>query len=236
MLTWSSWLAEVGSESTLPGKAMRLVLAGQRRRGHLGHHEARIEARLRHQEGRQAAHLRIHHQRGAALGERADLGDRDRHRVGGDRDRLGVEVAAGDDLAGIGEDQRVVGDRIGLAADHRGRMAQGVEAGAHHLGLAPGGCRDPAPGRNRCGWRASGLSVIRSLQRLGRVDLARLAAHGVDARIERHVAAEAGIGGHRAGDQGGERDILRGEQAGGGEGGRDLGAVEQRQPFLRRPG
>ena len=41
--TWSSWLAEVGSESTRGGMRERLVLGGERRRRDVRDHEAGIE-------------------------------------------------------------------------------------------------------------------------------------------------------------------------------------------------
>ena len=77
----------------------RLVLARQRRRGHVGDHEAAVQARVGGEERRQARHAGVDQHRDAPLGDRADLGDRDRHRVGGQRHRLGVEVAARDDRA-----------------------------------------------------------------------------------------------------------------------------------------
>ena len=118
----------------------RLVLARQRRGGDVGDHEAAVQARLGREERRQARDAGVDQHRDAALGDRADLGDRDRHRVGGERDRLGVEVAARDDAAFgaviADEDQRVVGHRVGLAHEHERGVAQLVEAGADHLRLA----------------------------------------------------------------------------------------------------
>ena len=73
------------------------VLGHQRRGRHLRDHEAGIEARLLHQERRQPAHLRIDEDRGAAFGDVADLAQRHRELIGGEGDRLGVEIAAGDD-------------------------------------------------------------------------------------------------------------------------------------------
>ena len=46
---------------------------------------------------------------GPPLADRRERHERDREQVGGDRDRRAVEVAAGDDLAGVGEHHRVVG-------------------------------------------------------------------------------------------------------------------------------
>ena len=38
--------------------------------------------------------------------------------IGREGDRLGMEVAAREDLAGLGEDQRIVGDAVRLALEH----------------------------------------------------------------------------------------------------------------------
>ena len=120
MLTWSSWLAEVGRLSTLAGCASDLFSRRQRRRGDLRDHEAGVDAAVLDQERRQAGQRGVDQQRDAPLGERADLGDRERERVGGERHRLGVEVAAGEDLA-VAEHQRIVGHRVGFA--HRASRA-----------------------------------------------------------------------------------------------------------------
>jgi hypothetical protein len=45
--TWSSWLALVGRLSDARRMGERLVLARQRRRGHVGDHEAAVQARVR---------------------------------------------------------------------------------------------------------------------------------------------------------------------------------------------
>ena len=71
------------------------VLGGERRGRDLGAHEAGVEAGILDQERRQRAELGVDQKCHATLGKRADLGDRDRQRIGGEGDRLGVEVAAG---------------------------------------------------------------------------------------------------------------------------------------------
>ena len=76
-----------------------LVLRDERGGGDLRQHEAGVQARLRGQEGGQAGERRIDQHGDAPLGERADLAERQRQNVGGEGDRLGVEIAAGDDLA-----------------------------------------------------------------------------------------------------------------------------------------
>jgi hypothetical protein len=64
------------------------------------------------------------------------------------------------------------------------------------------------------------------------VGLARLIAGALDARIERHIAAQSSIGAHGTRDQGGIEQATRLEQAGDRERRRDLRAVEQRQALL----
>ena len=71
-----------------------LVLGDERRGRHLREHEAGVQARLGRQERRQAGQRGIDQHRDAPLRQRADLADRERQRVGGERHRLGVEVAA----------------------------------------------------------------------------------------------------------------------------------------------
>ena len=73
------------------------------------------------------------------LRHRADLGERDGEQVGADRHRLGVEVAAGEHVAIVGEDQRIVGDRVGL--DRRASSPRS----ASRRGSAP----------ITCGWQRS---------------------------------------------------------------------------------
>ncbi len=71
-----------------------LVFRRERGGGDLHHHEAAVQAALFHEERRQAAHVLVDEQGNPALRQRADLGDRERQVVGGERDRLGVEIAA----------------------------------------------------------------------------------------------------------------------------------------------
>ena len=142
MLTWSSWLAEVGMESTLQGAAMRLVLRNQRRSGHLRDHEAGIERRC--SRTRKAGRPLIFGSTSTAM-RRSDRlpisADGERQRVGREGHRLGVKVAAGEHVALLDEQQRIVGDGIGLDAQRRGAVADQIEAGAHHLRLAAEGVR-----------------------------------------------------------------------------------------------
>ena len=97
-----------------------------------------VQARPRGQERRQAGQGRVDQHGGAPLGQRADLADRDGDHVGGEGDRLGVEIAA--------REQRLVavsGKISGLSdtpfdsiSQRLGRLAEQVEDGPHHLRLA----------------------------------------------------------------------------------------------------
>ena len=99
-------------------------------------HEAAIEACVFRQKRWQARDAAVDQHGNAPLGNRAHFGNRQRNAVRGQGHRLGVEVAAREHGAIIGKHQRVVGDRIGLAQQHDGAVAQLVQAGAHHLRLA----------------------------------------------------------------------------------------------------
>ena len=110
-------------ESTLQGAAMRLVLRRERRRGDLRDHESGIEAAVLHQERRQAAHLGVDQHGHAALRQVADLGERERERIGGERHGLGVEISARQHVALFDEQQGIVGHRVGLGAKRARRNA-----------------------------------------------------------------------------------------------------------------
>ena len=113
-----------------------LVLGGQRRRGDLGDHEAGVDATVVDQKRRQTGHPRADQQRHPPLGQRPDLGDGQGQVVGGEGHGFCVEVAAGEDVFILGKHQRVVGDRVGLAHQHLGGLADLGQAGPHHLRLA----------------------------------------------------------------------------------------------------
>ena len=101
----------------------------------------------------------------------------------------------------VGEDQRIVGDAVGLGLERRGGLAQHVERRAHHLRLAAQAVgvlhalvADEVRG-------ADGAAGHQRAQRVGRLDLAAMAAQRVDARVERRVRAARRVGRQRAGDQ-----------------------------------
>ena len=99
------------------GDGEAAVLGDHRRLRVLGDHQARVDARIGRQERRQALRAGLVEQAvGPALGDRADLGGRDREEVAGHRDRRAVEVPARLDPA-VGQDHRVV--------DRRGELGLG---------------------------------------------------------------------------------------------------------------
>ena len=113
--TWSSWFAEVGRLPTEAGWASVLFSLANAaavtwaimkpefrppfstRNG--GNFERSCRSRAR-----------------SAVPTNADLGHRQGQVVGGHRHRLGVEIAAGKDGPILGEDDRVVGNGVGLVA------------------------------------------------------------------------------------------------------------------------
>jgi hypothetical protein len=143
-----------------------------------------------------------------ALGDGAHFGNCQRAGISRQRHWLGVEVAAREHHAtavnmwatrrpvggaALREHQGVVGHRVGLAHQHQRGVAQRVQAGAHHLGLAAQaigvlhavvaflmGLTDLAA-------RQQGAVILRH------VDLPRLAPQRMDARVERAVAAARGV-------------------------------------------
>ena len=151
------------------------------------------------------------------------------------RHRLGVEVAARDRLARSREDQRVVGDAVRL-----GRRASAaawrmhVEARAHHLRLAAQAVGVLHP-------RVA--DQVRLADRAARHQAAQASRPRPSARdggagawmrgVERPVRAARRVGRERSGDQRRREQPLGLEQPGQRQRGRELGAVEQRQPLLR---
>ena len=135
MLTWSSLFADVGIESTPAGCCPQSGCDGGG--GDLRQHPHRSQPALARQERRQAAQGRIHEAIGAPFADRRQWRQRRSREVGGDGDRRAVEVAAGDDVAGVGEHHRVVGRGVGLdLSERRARASDRLARGAVHLGRA----------------------------------------------------------------------------------------------------
>ena len=133
METWSSLPAEVGIESTLAGWARTLFSEAR---------AAAVTCAIMSPECSPPSRARK-----AGRPERDGFTSRSVRRsliaarsataiaseVGGDRHRLAVEVAAGQDLARLREDHRVVGGRVHLDLVDAGHVAERVPGGAVHL-------------------------------------------------------------------------------------------------------
>ena len=114
-----------------------------------GDHEPGIQARAAGQERRQAGQRRVDQHGDAPLRDRADLAQRQRDHVGGEGDRLGVEVAARHGTRRSQEHQRVVGDAVGLGRRACRRRGAARRAGAHAPAAGSAGNKGPARGRRR---------------------------------------------------------------------------------------
>ena len=135
--TWSSWFAEVGSESTDAGCASVLFSDASAAAVTCAIMKPELTPPSAHEEraaSRDSVASISNAMRRSDSAPISAIGEREV--VGGERDRLGVEVAAREHFAGIGEDQRIVGDRVRFDQQHVGRVAHLVEARAHHLRLA----------------------------------------------------------------------------------------------------
>ena len=73
------------------------------RGGHLRDHQARIDPGSGVRNAGKPDRARIDQQRDAPLGQRSDLTDGERQDVGREGDRLAMEIAAGQNFAGLGE-------------------------------------------------------------------------------------------------------------------------------------
>ena len=221
-----------GNRIDAGGIGALLVLGHERRGRHLRDHEPGIETGLRRQEGGQAGQCRIDQHGHAPFRQRPDLADRQRDDVGRESHRLGVEVAARQGLAGLGKDQRIVGDAIGLDRKRRRGLAQDVQGGPHDLRLAAQavGILHPLVADEMRG--ANRRARHQATQRVCRLDLALVPAQTMDARIERSIGATRRIGRKRTRHQGGAKKVLRLEQTGQRVSRGELCAVQQREAFL----
>src|ERR1700735_2941137 len=86
-----------------------------------------IAAAFLDQEHRYPTHLRVDEQRDAPLGERGNLGHRERQLIGRERNGLGVKVASGSDRAVLRKHEWIVGHRIRFAHQRRRSAAHHIE-------------------------------------------------------------------------------------------------------------
>ncbi len=200
METWSSCPAEVGTLSTLAGKARLRFSATSAACVTCGI----ISPELTPPSSvRKAGRPLILGSISTAVRRsemRADLAHRHGDGVGGEGDRLGMEIAAADRDILILEHDRIVGHGAGLDGQGAGGVGQQVERRAHHLRLAAEavGVLHPAAAEMAVDDFAA---VEKTADFGGDADLAGLAADRADARIERLDRALERIDRQRAGGE-----------------------------------
>src|SRR2546423_12960771 len=95
----------------------------------LEQHVPRVEARMPGEEGGQLGEEAGEHAEEAPLGNTAELAEADARGVERERQRLAVEVPAGEYGLIVGEDERIVGARIELHREHPPQVVDRVVAG-----------------------------------------------------------------------------------------------------------
>ena len=156
METWSSLPAEVGMESTLAGWARTLFSEARAAAvtWAIMRPECSPPSRARKAGRPESVGLTRRSMRRSLIAP--ELGGGDRQQVGGDRHRLAVEVAAGEDLAGLGEDHGVVGGGVHLDGDGARRRRRGRRGRRRGPAACSAGCRRPGPCRSpRCDSRSA---------------------------------------------------------------------------------
>ena len=171
-----------------------------------------FDSRLGCQERRQARQSRIHQQRDAPLRQRSDLTDRQRQDIGREGDRFGVKIAAGQNIAELGDDQRIVRHAVCLGDQRHRHLPHQIECRAHDLRLATHRVWILNAGI-ACEMRRADLASGHQRAQCRRhVDLSTMTAQGVDARVEWRVGSARRIGRKRAADQCTLEHALGGEQ------------------------
>ena len=198
--TWSSWLAEVGRLIDAGRMRERLVLAGQRRRGHVRDHEAAVQAR--HRRSGTAAGATRRRRSASRCGARRSR--RPRRSRPPSRRRPAPPARRGS-CRRRRSSRRLPANTSGLSVTALASRSSTSAAWRSWSRQAPttcgwqrrqyGSCTRSSP--SRCERRIA-LPCEQRAVVLRDVDLPRLAAQRVDARIERAVAAARGIDRQRA--------------------------------------
>ena len=169
----------------------------------------------------------------AALGDRRHGHQRRRQRVQHGRDGLAMEVAAGDDLAGIGEDDRVVRDRADLDRQDLRGVRQRVAEGSVYLRGAPErvGILDQVP---TFAMRGHDLAICQQPPEIRRrCRLPGMGTETLEALVEGAIGAKDGLDGHRGSDIRRLGQQLRPMGRKGTQRQHPLCAVYERDPLLR---
>ena len=216
--------------------ARHLVLGHQRRGRHLSHHEAGVQAGVGCEERRQPGERGVGQLLDPPLADGGELGERDGEEVGRKRHGLTVEVAAGEDrstVVAVGENKWIVGHRVHLDRDLGLDIVEHVAHRAVHLGRAADAVRVLHPHVARAmGFPDRGAAHQRPQVRGGGA-LPRMLAQRMQPRIERCVGAAQRIGRERRGEIRDAHQAARIQTRQGEQRGHRLGAVDQRETFLR---
>ncbi len=214
------------------GMAQDLVLGNQGGGRDLRHHQARVDPGALREEGGEPAEGRVHQALQSPLRDRRDLGGGDRQDVEGEGRRLAVEIAARHQVPVVGEEDRVVGHGVHLGLEERVREADSLPRRAvdlRHAAQGVGVLDPPAP--------LVGLVDLARLQQQaqvgGRGRLSGVGPQRLQPRIEGVVAPLERLERAGARDVGGGRQRLRLQERERPDREDHLGAVDQRQPFLR---
>ncbi len=212
------------------GQGLQLVDEGGR--GVVGDHQSRVDPGRIGQEGRQSRQAGVHQARGAALGDRGQLGDRHGGVVEGERQRLAVEVAARHDRTRR-EDERVVGGGVDLDPQDALELRQRVARRAMDLRHAAQAVRVLEPMIEVGAVRLPDLAVAQELAKVAcRRDLPGVWPRGDQRLLERGAGSEHRLEAHGADDVGGQRQAQRIVMGQAADATHELGPVEERQPFL----
>ena len=209
-----------------------LALGHEGRRGDLRDHQARVEAALLHEEGRQVRQRRVDELLDPPLRDRGEVRRRDRGVVEDQPDRRAVEVPSRDDVAP--RRRRPAGCRSSCSSRAREPPARGRRRRAPRR--APAACSAgrscPGPGRSRGGTRGSRfrraaprrLAALCSAPGCGRAPTMRRSKAASEPRAASSDAAPT-----RSADAGERERAVEREAA---DGDRHLDAVDQREPLL----
>mgnify|MGYP001096618482 CR=1 FL=1 len=104
--------------------------------GILGDHQAGIDAAVLDQKSGQAGELRVYQPLGAAFGDIRQLGDSDGDKIHSQTHGFAVEIAAGNHVVLIREDNGVIRHSVDFPGNHVVGIADAVPAGAVNLGHA----------------------------------------------------------------------------------------------------
>ncbi len=222
-----------------------LVLGGQGRgRVLVDHHPGLHPGRRREERRQTAVESSVKQERDPALGDRAELGERQLGEVERQGDRLAVEVATADHAspagrhgidvghAATGEDERVVRRRVEFDVEHAPEVVEGIadrpmdlRHAAQRVGILD------LVGTDVMGTLEA--AAPQEVAHLGRdLDLARVRSGQLVGGRERDVRAQQGFDRQGGGDACRSDESVGIRQQQGTDGGHHLGPVEQGEPFL----